>query len=272
MEAAHLPSRSPHFVSDSRGLGSEIQLPPNADTGARHPTRRLCSVLASSLGEGGTAARAADLPAHPVDGDQAARAAPGVLDPRRVVACWQYPRDGVADPRRLTEAIRDDAADHGARFHHGATVVELDHHHGRFVLTVRVGQRHERHAGAAVILACGVWGPSLAELVGVELPLVPVAHPYVYSAADLQLRPGSFVRWPDRHVYARVHTAPTGARRLGLGSYDHTPVPVAQHQLAGNAALFWPEADFDPVMARAQRLLPGASQFRPDRQVNGVFA
>lgn len=35
-----------------------------------------------------------------------------------------------------------------------------------------------------VILATGVWGPSLTASTGRSLPLFPVAHPYVYSQSS----------------------------------------------------------------------------------------
>ena len=68
---------------------------------------------------------------------------------------------------------------------------------------------------------------------------------------------GSFVRWPEHHVYARVH-----GDRLGLGTYDHVPVPVTQADLAEGAGLAWVAESFEQAIARAEELLPAAEPVR----------
>ncbi|NDL59023.1 FAD-dependent oxidoreductase [Phytoactinopolyspora sp. XMNu-373] len=124
----------------------------------------------------------------------------------------------------------------------------------------------DRFTADDVVLAGGVWGPSLAELTGLELPLFPVAHPYVYGSPAATWSPGPFVRWPEHHVYSRIHDD-----QLGIGTYDHHPVPVGQRELAAGAGLAWSE-DLDPVIDAAQRLLRPEARFAPEHRINGVFA
>lgn len=108
--------------------------------------------------------------------------------------------------------------------------------------------------------------PTLTGLTGLEPPLVPVTHPYAYDVPSARWNDGPFVRWPEHHVYARVH-----GDRVGIGSYGHRPVPVSQGELDGGAGLAW-TAEFEAVIETAQRLLRAEVRFAPERRVNGVFA
>ena len=75
------------------------------------------------------------------------------------------------------------------------------------------------------------------------------------------------MRWPEHHVYARVH-----GDRLGLGTYDHVPVPVTQADLVEGAGLVWAAESFEQAIARAEELLPAESRFDPASRVSAVFA
>jgi glycine/D-amino acid oxidase-like deaminating enzyme len=185
-----------------------------------------------------------------------------VVNADRAVAAWHYELDGTAAPAVLTAALRRRAADAGARFVTGADVVGIIPAQPTSVRT-RDGRTW---AADDVILAAGVWGPTLADLVGLELPLVPVAHPYVYGPRRRDLHDGPFLRWPENHVYGRVH-----GDRLGLGTYDHAPVAIEQDGLDQGTGLAW-SADLTPVVDEAQLLLDPAVRFEPEQRVNGAFA
>lgn len=187
----------------------------------------------------------------------------GVVDERRIVAAWHCVDDGTAVPSVLTAALRRQASDDGARFVEQAHVRDVTSESGTTTVRTRDG---EGFVADDVVLAGGVWGPTLAGLVGLDLPMIPVAHPYVYGPVRPGLVGGPFLRWPERHVYARVHD-----NRLGIGSYDHAPVPVAQDELDGGAGLAW-SPEFDPVIAQAQTLLAVSARFEAERRINGVFA
>ncbi|MEV0070246.1 hypothetical protein [Amycolatopsis sp. NPDC050768] len=73
-----------------------------------------------------------------------------------------------------------------------------------------------------------------------------------------------FVRWPEHYVYARDH-----GERLGLGTYDHRPLPVTPGESAQQA---WVTEQFDPAIATALALLPEATRFTPAERLNGVFS
>lgn len=184
------------------------------------------------------------------------------VDLEQVVAAAHCADDGVAECTGLLAGLRTQAESRGARFISGR-VIAVDPSDGGYSVSIATG---ERFVADDVILAGGIWGTFLADLVGLTLPLFPVAHPYVYSAEDTGLEAGPFVRWPERHVYARVH-----GNRLGIGSYDHAPVSVGPNELNAGAGLPWDEA-FSPVVASAQRLFCSGARFEPQHRINGVFS
>lgn len=119
-----------------------------------------------------------------------------------------------------------------------------------------------------VVIACGVWGPAVAALAGERIPLTPVAHPYVYGPLHRPVAENSpFVRWPEHHVYARDH-----GDRLGLGTYDHAPLPVTVDTLGADAEQPWPAKLFDPAVTRALDLLPAERRFALEHRLSGVFS
>ncbi|WP_125777145.1 NAD(P)/FAD-dependent oxidoreductase [Antribacter gilvus] len=227
------------------------------------------------------AARTAGLTARTVSRTELPQSVDAFVDTSRILAATHFADDGVAAPTELTAALRAQAESAGAVFVAGHEVSGVGNRDGGFTVVGGPGpgrggadadaerdrdRDRERLDADDVVLAGGVWGAHLARLVGLELPLFPVAHPYVYSASDPWLLSGPFVRWPEHHVYARVH-----GDRLGLGSYDHLPVPVEDDSLTHGAGLPW-SPDFDASITAAQQLLRPQARFDAAHKVNGVFA
>ncbi len=220
---------------------------------------------AAELARRADGARLAGLSVAEVGPDDVSRLAPDVVDTERMVAAWAYADDAVAYTRLLIQAIRGAARARGARFVDGALVTAIEPSGSGELLVSAAGE--DRYACDVVILCAGIWGSSFGALIGAEIPLFPVAHPYVYSPPRPDLRSGSFVRWPEHHVYARVHSD-----RLGLGTYDHVPLAVTQDELRQGAELPWPADRFDQAITTAEELLPAGSRFEPSARMNAVFA
>jgi len=186
------------------------------------------------------------------------------VDSTRVTAVAEYLDDGVGVPSRLRATMQAAAEQAGAHFRFGHEVVAIEPTAEAYDVVDNEGSRFPSDE---VVLAAGVWGPSLAKLVGLDLPLFPVAHPYVYAQpGEPRVAAGPFVRWPEHHVYARAH-----ADQLGIGSYDHRPVSVPQNGLRDGAGLAWDD-QFNAVIDEAQTLLRPEARFTPASRINGVFA
>ncbi|NNG37535.1 FAD-binding oxidoreductase [Nakamurella sp. DB0629] len=209
------------------------------------------------------AARAAGLPAELLPTGRIPQSVASFVDTHQIVAVARYAADGSADMSPLMTALRDRITAGGARLISSQEVTAVEQHGASVAVRTASG---DRFAADALVLAGGVWGPRLARLTGVELPLFPVAHPYAYGAPTRFGLPGPFVRWPEHHVYSRIH-----GDRLGIGSYDHRPVSVEQDELRDGARLAWAD-DFAPVIEAAQRLLRPEARFTPVYRINGVFA
>lgn len=188
------------------------------------------------------AARAAGLRAELLDAMDVPSSVTSFANRGHVRAAGHFPDDASADVDALMGAMHEEARACGARFVPGAEVTGVDARATGVTVVTRSGGRF---TADDVVLGGGIWGPTLAALMGVDLPLFPVAHPYVYDRAAEGWDAGPFVRWPEHHVYARVH-----GDRLGIGTYDHRPVPVGQDALTHGVGLEWSD-QLDPAVEAA---------------------
>ena len=82
-----------------------------------------------------------------------------------------------------------------------------------------------------VVCAAGIWGPLIGAMVGMTVPLQPLAHQYTKTTplpelAAFAIPPDRedvhpIVRVQDRDLYFREHVD-----RLGVGAYAHVPMPI----------------------------------------------
>jgi sarcosine oxidase len=207
---------------------------------------------------------------------KAASVIPAFVSDGSYDAALHFPTDGVADPHALCLAYRDIACRNGVETLE--TNVESFEIADGAISGVRTADGKILHA-ERVIVATGVWTQLLAKsATSLPVPVVPVAHPYVYTAERAAETQTAFCRWPEDHVYARFH-----GRRFGLGSYDHAPVHV-EHP-AATATEPWPSTTFGSVIAKAARskvasdaelanLASLDSDDHPDsfKLINGVFS
>jgi glycine cleavage system aminomethyltransferase T/glycine/D-amino acid oxidase-like deaminating enzyme len=203
-----------------------------------------------------------------------------LLDTDRVYGGFHVPGDGLAKAVRAGEAQARLAIDRGARILDRQKVTGIEHRAGR--LTAVVTDRDRFPADVAVV-AAGFWGPQIGRLVGLTVPLVPLAHQYVKSsplpalyglADELTETRRPILRHQDADLYFREHVD-----RIGIGSYAHRPMPVADVDIVGPdevavmpSMLPFTEEDFAPSWREAVALLPALGETKVEEGFNGIFS
>jgi dimethylglycine oxidase len=210
-----------------------------------------------------------------------------LLDPEHVLAGLFVPQDGIAKAVRAVAAQLARAAESGATVLERTQLIDVLSSGDR-VTGVRtdVGE-----LPADVVVCCaGIWGPTVAGMVGQPLALTPLAHQFAWTApvAPLAGRRTEAVRPVLRHQDADLYFRENG-ERLGIGSYRHRPMPVDQAELlpwnqftemspeSGQPSVlpFTPD-DFRFALAETQRMLPSVrdadGRIVLDDPFNGVFS
>ena len=157
--------------------------------------------------------------------------ASSIEDVSIIGATWG-PRDGFLDPLAVAQAYLEEARTKGLEYRPGWTPTEL---HGHEKLT-GISFGAERVATSRVVLAAGIWSPSIAESWGLSLPLM-AAKRYIYHSRPL--RDLDVSRWPLVIGDRGQHCRPAEGNTLML-SWEHRPETRAT---LPDAASLWDEQD-----------------------------
>jgi glycine cleavage system aminomethyltransferase T len=201
-----------------------------------------------------------------IDADEVARLHP-LLDRDRILGGFLIPSDGLAKPVVAAEVQAQRAVERGARFAFGQKVVAVETAGDRVT-----GVRTETDVFPAdIVVSCaGMWGPVLGEMVGLTVPLVPMAHQYVFtgnvdaSAEALARQP--ILRHQAADLYFRSH-----GQALGVGAYGHRPMPIAAKDITSSELPFTKE-DFEESWENAVELIPALAEAGVERGFNGLFS
>ncbi|MDH4112021.1 MAG: FAD-dependent oxidoreductase [Actinomycetota bacterium] len=198
-----------------------------------------------------------------------------LIDPGRIVGGFHIPGDGLAHATRATEARASRAVGRGARFFGDREVTSVDVDRGR-VTGVHTADG-ERFAADVVVCAAGIWGPRIASLVGMRLPMLPLAHLYARTGPVEGFgEPGMEVATPilrhlDGDLYFRQH-----GDAVGIGSFQHRALPIdPQDTLAGepsDSMLPFTHEDFEGSWKTAVELLPRIAGAGVAEAFDGVFS
>ncbi|MTD15325.1 FAD-dependent oxidoreductase [Nakamurella sp. YIM 132087] len=222
-----------------------------------------------------------------------------LLDPEQTVAMWDLlepstvhgglfvPQDGIAKAVRAVAAQLARATERGATVRDRTQVLDILTS-GDKVTGVRTDNGD---LDADVVVCCaGIWGPTVAGLVGQTLALTPLAHQFAWTGpvAPLAGRTTESVRPVLRHQDADLYYRENGTG-MGIGSYRHRPMPVRQDELRAwsdfdsmdslhgqPSVLEFTPADFEFPIAETRRIMPGI--FDADGHLelanpfNGVFS
>ena len=189
-----------------------------------------------------------------------------------VLGAVYLPTDGWLDPSGLALALAAGARSRGARIRTHTRVVAIGHERGRVtgVTVEHNGERSEIRADV-VVNAGGMFAPEIGRMVGVNVPIIPMAHEYLFTEPIEGVHPGlPQLRDPDNLVYFREEVG-----GLCMGGYERHPAPWSLDGVPAdfNGKLLapdWPR--FAEIMDGAVRRVPAIGDAGINRMINGPEA
>ncbi|MGQ0603202.1 MAG: GcvT family protein [Anaerolineales bacterium] len=180
------------------------------------------------------------------------------------------PTDGFIDPTGLTMALAAGAKARGAKFCTFTRVQFITLKNGR-VQAVVTNQGVIR---TEIVVNCGgQWANEIAQMVGLNLPIIPMAHLYLITKPMEGVR-GDFVRGdfptmrdPDLLVYFREEVG-----GLIMGGYERQPAAAFLDGIPSdfNNKLLPPDWDrFTPLMENAIKRVPALEHAEIHTLLNG---
>ncbi|GGQ64157.1 GcvT family protein [Streptomyces asoensis] len=200
-----------------------------------------------------------------------------LLDADRILGGLLVPTDGLAKAVLAVEAQIRRATGRGVRFLARHEVLDVRQADGRVTAVLT----DQGEIPADVVVCCaGIWGSKIARMVGMNLPLTPLAHqlawtgpvPALAGQTEEAVRP--ILRHQDADLYYRDRFD-----GIGIGYYGHRPMPVrADDILSVDAADGMPsvqeftEEDFADAWTETRSLLPATREAKVEEGINGLFS
>ncbi|MEU0946809.1 FAD-dependent oxidoreductase [Streptomyces canus] len=195
----------------------------------------------------------------------------------RVLAGLHIPTDGLAKAVLAVEAQIRRATERGVTFLARHEVLDVLRADGEVT-----GVRTDQGDLAADIVVCcaGIWGPRIARMVGMNLPLTPLGHqlawtgpvPALAGQTEEAVRP--ILRHQDADLYYRDRHD-----TLGIGYYGHRPMPITADEILSvdeadtmPSVLKFTEDDFADAWTETQSLLPATKDAKVEEGINGLFS
>lgn len=207
-----------------------------------------------------------------------------LLNEEDILGGLHVPSDGLANAARAVQLLikRTEAA--GVKYRGNTTVTGIEQS-GRRVTGV---QTSEGVVPADIVVSCaGFWGAKIGEMIGMSVPLLPLAHQYVKTTPVPALKGKNdlpngaslpILRHQDQDLYYREH-----GERYGIGSYAHRPMPVdldeldtyepaaiSEHNMPSR--LDFTVEDFLPAWEATKRILPALRESDIEDGFNGIFS
>jgi glycine cleavage system aminomethyltransferase T/glycine/D-amino acid oxidase-like deaminating enzyme len=213
-------------------------------------------------------ARTFDLPLELISAAEAQRRFPLMSTDGVLGAVW-LPTDGWLDPSGLAQALAAGARKRGVRIRTHTRVVAISTERGRVTgLEIDGREGPETIATDVVVNAGGMFAPEIGRMAGVTIPIIPMAHQYLFTEAMDGVDAGlPQLRDPDNLVYLREEVG-----GLCMGGYERNPAPWSLDGIPPdfNGKLLapdWPR--FEEIMAGAIRRVPAIADAGVSRMING---
>lgn len=206
-----------------------------------------------------------------------------MLNPDLVLGGLYVPSDGLALAARAVQLLIERTREAGVTYLGGTLVTGITQEGGRVTGVATPGGL----VPADIVVSCaGFWGVEIGALVGMKVPLLPLAHQYVKTTALPQLERGDatpddaslpILRHQDQDLYYREH-----GDQFGIGFYGHRPMPVVAASLGRTpdhvddqhmpSRLDFTADDFAPAWEASQQLLPALRDAEIADGFNGIFS
>ncbi|ETN41615.1 uncharacterized protein HMPREF1541_03551 [Cyphellophora europaea CBS 101466] len=196
------------------------------------------------------------------------------------------PSDGLALAARAVQLLIERTREAGVKYLGGTPVTAIEQANGRVTgVTTPDGS-----VPADIVISCaGFWGVELGAMIGLPIPLLPLAHQYVKTSSVPALKERGnalpngatlpILRHQDADLYYREH-----GDTYGIGYYGHKPMPIRaadlgvtptevdEHHMPSRLD-FTPE-DFAPAWEESKRLLPAMADTTVEIAdgFNGIFS
>ncbi|MFF5480359.1 FAD-dependent oxidoreductase [Streptomyces sp. NPDC012935] len=200
-----------------------------------------------------------------------------LVNPDRVLGGLLVPTDGLAKAVLAVEAQIRRATARGVRFLARHEVLGVQQADGR-VTAVHTDQGE---IPADIVVCCaGIWGPRIARMVGMNLPLTPLAHqlawtgpvPALAGQTEEAVRP--ILRHQDADLYYRERFD-----GIGIGYYGHRPMPISADDILSvdeaddmPSVLKFTQEDFEEAWTETRSLLPATKEAKVEEGINGLFS
>lgn len=188
-----------------------------------------------------------------------------LMDIKGVVGAAYTPNDGSIDPTGLTNALAIGAKNRGAKILLYTTVTGINLKNGRVheVVTDKGTIKTE-----VVVNASGMWGREIGKMVGLSLPVIPMAHLYILTK-PIEGVTNKFpnLRDPDLLVYWREEVG-----GLVTGGYERQPATFGLKGIPKDFKYQLLEPDWDrftPLMENSIRRVPAVETAEVKMLLNG---
>ncbi|KMQ82544.1 dimethylglycine oxidase [Lasius niger] len=200
-----------------------------------------------------------------------------------VLGGLSIPSDGLALAARAVELLIARTREAGVRYLGSTPVIGIEQADGKTTGIITP----DGIIPADVVISCaGFWGVEVGAMVGLPIPLLPMAHQYIKTTPvpaqeGRNTQPDGatlpILRHQDQDLYYREH-----GERYGIGYYGHRPMPVVaaslgitpkqfDEQTMPSRLRFTPE-DFEPAWELSQQLLPALRESKVAEGYNGILS
>ncbi|RLA87628.1 MAG: FAD-dependent oxidoreductase [Deltaproteobacteria bacterium] len=206
------------------------------------------------------------LPLELISAKEAKKLFP-IMNDNGIFGAAFLPTDGHLDPSGITYALAKGARNRGVDIYVNTRVTDIKIKKGLYEIITDKGSIKAE----IVVNAAGMWAPEIGKMVGVDIPIIPMAHQYVITKPiEGVLRTFPTMRDPDNLVYFREEVG-----GLVMGGYEKDPAPWALDGIPKDFShrLLQPDWDrFEPLINNAIFRVPVIGEAEVIKLVNGPEA